>query len=424
MKKLKTLAVMLLAATMILAATNVAFAIAIIDEDGNIIENEVLPGGIMTLDADISFDWDIDYGFDFDFGDYVFNWPNFMSARGEVVELREAWDGAEIMRIAPNGESYIDFVIDGTSFVMGEKPEIGDTVTGFFDMNAPVPMIYPPQHTAILIDNRDDDLPRVIVDRFNDEWTSPSFRLNINENTEIILQDGTPFNGEIEELIGRKLAVEFTISHRDLPETIPNPERVTVLFERAVHPTIEIDWDIDWGAQEDIFIGELPGFPGEITAFPGDAWDSIHAHWESHGVFVGADWSNYDIIITLNGVSHGVPNASGLVVDSDLGWPSYLPLRSVTEMLGITPEWNDSPYRQVVVQSPRGEISLNIDSPYYSLRSHAADTVVYSIYTLAAPVIHEGRTYVPLAFFREIFGFTNVYFEGGHIQLNNLERME
>ncbi|MCL1844954.1 MAG: copper amine oxidase N-terminal domain-containing protein [Defluviitaleaceae bacterium] len=442
MKNLKKIAAFMLAATLFFAATHAAFAIAIIDEEGNIVmENEELEGGIMTLDLDLG---------DFDLGDTILDRDDsdlpplplarFDSVTGEFVEFRESLDGTKIMRLnvlremagqemagREDGmlpfELTYDFIIDMNTFIMGvtDEPEVGDTITAFFDASGFMILIYPPQHLALAVVNRgyaQGGLPRVILDRFDDDWTSENYRLNIGEDTEIVFQDGTPFEGEIEELIGRKLVVEFHISHRDIPETIPNPERVTILFERAVHPTIEIDWDDwdldDWELDQGIIFGNI-----EIIASD-DPWYHILSNWNGYGFDI--DWSGFGIIITLNGRALGVPDAKARVVDSDLA--NYLPLRAVTEMLGIRPEWNDAPYRQIVVQSPRGEISMNVGSSEYSLRSHEGLDVIYTTYTLSPPHIFEGRTYVPLAFFREIFGFSNVYFEGGHVKLDNAERME
>ena len=439
-KRFKTIAALVLATILVLAITATAFAIAIIDEDGNIIENEPLPGGIMTLD--ITLDGDED----FDWGGIV--WPAFGAVTGEVVDFWQD-DGSEreFIRIRrPLGHfdadlegqySFFDFLVGENTFKMDEEIAVGDTIIGFYDNNVPVPMIYPPQHLAIVLANREADLPRIIVDRFDENWISSAqqFHLNINEDTPIYMQSGDAFTGEIIELIGRKLVVEFTISHRNIPETIPAPQKITVLYERAVHPSIDLgfEWndynqndfvaddfvlsDYDWnnsGLSDLVGIGN-----GGVYAFPiiemGAAnWDNIP--WWSED----SDPSNYDIIITINGLARGVPNAKVLTVGDSL-FPNYVPLRAVTEMMGITPQWH-SATRGVSVDSPRGIITMAIGQNYYTVTFPDGLAVTYVLDD--APVLVNGRTYVPVRFFRDVFGFNNAWWAGGNISLDTHERME
>jgi len=415
----------LLAVIMVFAMTATALAIAIIDEDGNIIqENEPLPGGIVPLMGDLELDLDFD-------GE-VTSFPAFGFTPGEVVEFwKNEIADTEFIRIrhavpVPDDEegpqySYTDFGIDSNTFIMGEFPEIGDTITGFFDNNRPMIMIYPPQHIAVVIVNRTEDLPRIIVDRFDDEWISScrQFRLNISDETEIVFQGGDKFEGDPEELIGRKLVVEFMISHRDIPETIPNPQKIIVLYERAVHPIIEIDPDL---LEKDIVFND----DEDLVLF--DPWDKIE--WSGTE---GVDWNNYEIIITINGLSRGVPNARVAYVTNTTsyniadayreGTLVYVPLRAITELLGFVPEWNaERPWAlYVTIDGPLGKISLSTTTNEYELTTQNG---IVMKYTMPPPLLHNDRTYVPLEFFREIYGFTNAWFEGGQVHLDNSPQME
>jgi hypothetical protein len=390
------------------------FAIAIIDENGNIIqENEPLPGGIMTTSGVLEPDA-------LDLSEYdPSTLPAFDSVTGKVVEF---WisDFSVFARLSIPHEDEtgttdlpFDLRIDDNTFFLGEPPEVGETITGFYDNTLPVAMIYPPQMTAVVVVNRDEELPRVIVDRFNYEWvsTDAGFRLNINEDTQIVFQNGDPFEGEKDELIGRKLVVEFSISHRDIPETIPNPEKITILYERAVHP-----------------IGDIGGLE-----FDANIWENFEWQGYTHNE---KDWSEYEIIITINKLSRGVPNAKiitngwfysitsafsdGTAETLPPNGTVHVPLRAVTEMLGFIPRWNAAS-REVTVGSPRGEISFIIDGDEYTLTTPGGIVTTCSI---IPPIIEDGRTYVPLAFFRDVFGFTNAWKEGGQVYLDNAERME
>ncbi|MCL2199193.1 MAG: copper amine oxidase N-terminal domain-containing protein [Defluviitaleaceae bacterium] len=401
MKKLIITALM----TLLMATT--AFAIAIIDEDGNIIqENEILEGGIMTLSGDLG-----DFDFDFD----VLHFPAFGSATGEVVEFWKNATDADVVRIRIplDGEyeseyTHFDFILDDNTFIQGEHPIMGGKITGFFDNNRPVIMIYPPQHTALVIINRSEDLPFIILERFNEEWISSGhqYRLRINDDTPIYFQGGDRFEGEKEELIGRKLLVQYTISHRDIPMTIPAPEKITILYERAVHPTLEIDRDDNWQ---------------HLTADrnPDGYWlmMAINLNWYGQEL---TDPANYDIIITINDVTRGIRGASPAKV-GNTELPNYLPLRAITEALGFEPQWNENS-REITVSNPRGKSSFRIGVEYYNMQFEESGITL--TYQMDAPVVIEGRTYVPFAFFRDIFGFTNVWFEGGTVSLDNAERME
>ena len=285
MKKFKLATAVLSAAVMAFATATTTHAIAIIDEEGNIIqENEILEGGIVPMMGEL------DLG-DFDLG-------------GDIAFYRE------------------------------------------------------------------------ITARFNEEWISEdnNFRLRFGEETEIVFEDGQPFTGEIEELIGRNLTVRFSISHRDIPETIPNPYKVTILFEQAVHLLPEL-------------------------------------------ILEETDWSAYQIIVTKNGVNTGVPNATAETV-GDYIFPNYVPLRAITEVLGYIPEWN-AERREVVVYSPRGRISFRIDLPYYAVVGENGT----STYNLDPPLIINDRTYVPLAFFRIVFGFEGAYFSSGQVHIRDVSDM-
>ncbi|MHC1682680.1 MAG: hypothetical protein AB6733_07000 [Clostridiaceae bacterium] len=90
----------------------------------------------------------------------------------------------------------VNFVISPeTYFVNHEMIEVGDKVTGFFNVNAPVPLIYPPQYSAIVI-SKDTASQNVTVDFFNNQLLSSdgNLKLNIAPSTEIILRNDQPFN--------------------------------------------------------------------------------------------------------------------------------------------------------------------------------------------------------------------------------------
>jgi hypothetical protein len=380
MRRFKIVTAILL---IIVMTTTVVFAIANLDEDGNIIENEPLPGGIVTMMEEL------------DFGGWE-DVPAFGSVTGEVTEFwHHDWNDVRFVRI--DGVTSADFIF-GNAFVLGNEIKVGDTITGFYNNLTPTTSIYPPQYTPLVLVNHEDrEGTRVILDRFNSNWISSdnNFRLNINEDTAIYFQGGDVFEGEKEELIGRKLLVEFSVSHRDFPETIPNPERITILYELAVPPILELDPDWDLDVFDDV---------------PRNIWDNIV--WHGYPDFGEYDWSAYDIIISLNGLSRGVPNASSATL-GDAQSPNYLPLRAITEMLGFVPYWNEAD-SGITVGNPRGEITFRIGEPHYTLTDPFWELSL--LFESEPPVIINGRTYVPLSFFSEVYGLS-VYLDEEYVML-------
>ena len=90
----------------------------------------------------------------------------------------------------------VNFVVEpDTYFVNHEVVSIGDRVTGFYDANAPVPLIFPPQYRAIVM-AKDSPAQNVTVDFFNRQLESSdgSLRLNISLDTQILLENGQLFN--------------------------------------------------------------------------------------------------------------------------------------------------------------------------------------------------------------------------------------
>jgi hypothetical protein len=67
-------------------------------------------------------------------------------------------------------------------------------VTGFYDVNVPVILIYPPQYQALII-IKDNPYQNVKVDYFNSQLVSSDgqLQLNISSNTPILLQNDQPF---------------------------------------------------------------------------------------------------------------------------------------------------------------------------------------------------------------------------------------
>jgi hypothetical protein len=90
----------------------------------------------------------------------------------------------------------VNFVISPqTYFVDHEVVEVGDEVIGFYDANAPVILIYPPQYPAIVI-AKATEMENVTVDYFDNQLINSTgdLKLNIAPTTQVMLTNDQPFH--------------------------------------------------------------------------------------------------------------------------------------------------------------------------------------------------------------------------------------
>ncbi len=117
--------------------------------------------------------------------------------------------------------SVVNFVVSPTTyFVDHVTMKVGDFVIGFYDLNAPVPLIYPPQFQAIVMSRL---LPgqNVKVSYFNEQLISSdgTLKLNIGPYTQIILENDQAFTGNP---ANRNLIVVYGPTTRSIPaQTTP-----------------------------------------------------------------------------------------------------------------------------------------------------------------------------------------------------------
>lgn len=91
--------------------------------------------------------------------------------------------------------SIVNFSISPTTYFLDHvMVSVGDRVTGFYDVNVPVPLIYPPQYQALII-VKENPYRNVKVDYFNNQLVSSDgqLQLNIFRYTPIFLQNDQPF---------------------------------------------------------------------------------------------------------------------------------------------------------------------------------------------------------------------------------------
>lgn len=101
----------------------------------------------------------------------------------------------KLMSLLRGDGSIVNFVISPTTYFLDRViVSVGDRVTGFYDVNLPVILIYPPQYQAIII-VKENPYQNVKVDYFNNQLVSSDgqLQLNISSYTPIVLTNDQSF---------------------------------------------------------------------------------------------------------------------------------------------------------------------------------------------------------------------------------------
>lgn len=102
-----------------------------------------------------------------------------------------------------------------TYFVNHDIVTIGDRITGYYDGDIPVILIYPPQYGALII-VKESPYRQVKVDYFDENLLSSdgTLQLNISPETNIFLINGQPFS---QSLARRNLIVIYGATTKSIP---------------------------------------------------------------------------------------------------------------------------------------------------------------------------------------------------------------
>ncbi len=152
---------------------------------------------------------------------------------GTIDEIQDHWsiEGAKFVSLENTKGQPANVIISKDTYIFEDaKIAIGDTITAYYDATKPMIMIYPPQYSAevVVIEKESRNVKFDVFDE--DLISSDNFlKLSIDEDTKIILQDGTDYEGQIENL---KLLVVYGVSTKSIPaQTIP--DTVIVFGEKA-----------------------------------------------------------------------------------------------------------------------------------------------------------------------------------------------
>ncbi len=269
----------------------------------------------------------------------------FGSFTGTVVSISESEYAQGIKHYAVENEekAHATIVVTPNTYILDNAEiEVGSKITGYYNANAPMIMIYPPQYSSLVVVVENEDR-NVKVDIFDESYTSAdnSLKLNVSDDTEIISENGEAFTGELD---GRQLVVVYGPSTRSIPAQT-TPEKIVVLNE-----------DIE-NEEEDTAVT-----PVDVSEFEIIAKDQAIS---SHSAYLSAYTGEQGVVM--------------------------VPIRALAESLGLEVAW-DNDLKRVTIDN---SVSFIIGSDSYTNGDEIIELDT-------APEISEDRTFVPLAFFEKV----------------------
>ena len=304
----------------------------------------------------------------------------FGSFRGRVIKISdfEGTKDAKFISLEDADKMPINMIVSKDTYVVSnDEIKVGDTVTGYFDANAPMILIYPAQYNpqVVVVESEDQ---QVKVDIFNKDLISADnmLKLNITEDTKIMTQDGNSFKGE---LAGRKLVVQYSMATKSIPAQT-TPTQITVLTNDQT---------------EDVEVSEeKPETKPEIKP---EIKPETKPETKPEIKPVG-DVSQMSIMVNdkkVNAVS-AYKNDKGTVM---------VPLRPIAEALEFEIVWDG---KTETIRVGLGS-TLAIGKDEYSFAKMTPMKLG------ATPTLKDGTTFVPLDFFTEIMQLDQAEVSGSQI---------
>ena len=154
---------------------------------------------------------------------------NFQAFRGTVTMISDFMIGSNdegagcytLMSVDNGSGNSVNFVISPTTyFVDHAMVAVGDRITGYYDGNTALPLIFPPQYRALII-VKDNPNQQVKIDYFNSQFESSDgqLKLNISPYTPIVMTNGQAFT---KSPANRNLIVIYGPTTRSIPaQTTP-----------------------------------------------------------------------------------------------------------------------------------------------------------------------------------------------------------
>jgi len=162
------------------------------------------------------------------------NRSRFNSVSGTVKEIKKSETDEDalyvLLETGKDSEAYL-IINKETCFINDEEIFIGSKVTGFYDADAMMIMIYPPQYAAIAVWVSNEE-QNIKVDLFDKNLVSAdnTLKLIMDKDTKIVTKDGKEFK---DDLANRKLAVFYRSATKSIPAQT-RPDKIVVLSEPII----------------------------------------------------------------------------------------------------------------------------------------------------------------------------------------------
>jgi hypothetical protein len=160
---------------------------------------------------------------------------NFYSFQGIITQITDFSTGtngevegcSKFISVENGMGGIVNFVVSPTTYVVDHVMlTVGDTVTGYYDGDAPAILIYPPQFPALVM-VKNTPYQNVKVDYFYSQLISSDgqLRLNISPYTRMVLTNGQLFS---KNPANRDLIVIYGPATKSIPAQT-TPYRIIVL---------------------------------------------------------------------------------------------------------------------------------------------------------------------------------------------------
>ena len=127
---------------------------------------------------------------------------NFQSFSGVITMISDFATGIneeagcnKLVSVDNGYGALVNFVMTPDTYVVDYVMlSVGDRITGFYDIDTPAPLIFPPQFRAIVM-AKDTPYQNIKVSYFNSQLESSDgkLKLNIAPSTQIVLRNGQAF---------------------------------------------------------------------------------------------------------------------------------------------------------------------------------------------------------------------------------------
>ncbi len=171
--------------------------------------------------------------------DYRFERPErsqYLSVSGRIKSIEPVGYGSQkaygcmmLMGVEGEGDNFVNFMVTPATFVLDYvQLQIGMKATFYYRADAPAPLIYPPQFSAVVVVPEQEGR-FVYAGSFDEELISAdaSLQLNMEDAVQVVTTNNQKFLGN---LANKDLVVSYTNSTRSIPART-TPEKIVVLCQ-------------------------------------------------------------------------------------------------------------------------------------------------------------------------------------------------